>query len=222
MKVDWFWDQVEFVPGKGHLCLHHSIPQLHPTAHLLYLAAHLMLRHGGNNERLIWFYDVDRLILFRACGLDVVGDPGAHVWMGGLWRGTRWKGWWPGLDAPARGIARELSEGESWPQRARRNPGGIVSCLDTTWHSFKKHLSLPVRFRMIVALFFPSPDYICWRYQPHPEWLWPLFYFYRWVEAEQGSGLPGVSICEAKLMRKAGILLLLVLLGGSLPWWGGG
>ncbi len=38
----------------------------------------------------------------------------------------------------------------------------------------------------------------------------------------QGSGIPGVSICEADLMRKAGVIVLLVLLGVSLPLWGRG
>ncbi len=183
VKVDWFWDQVEFVPGKGHLLLHHSIPQLHPTAHLLYLAAHLMLRHGGHNERLIWFYDVDRLI--RSGRVDwALLETQAHTFgWGALVRyvlegvAARF-----GTPLPA-GLLGKLSEGEAWQAylEARETLAGSFSRLDSTWNSLK-YLSLNVRFRMIFALFFPSPDYICWRYQPHPEWSWPFFYFYRWAE----------------------------------------
>jgi hypothetical protein len=43
-------------------------------------------------------------------------------------------------------------------------------------------LNWPGRLRLLIALVFPSPAYLRWRYQPRPAWIWPLYYVYRWVD----------------------------------------
>ena len=29
---------------------------------------------------------------------------------------------------------------------------------------------------------FPTPAYVRHRYHPHPAWMWPLYYLYRWAD----------------------------------------
>jgi hypothetical protein len=36
--------------------------------------------------------------------------------------------------------------------------------------------------RLALGIALPSPAYVRWRYQPRPEWLWPLCYPYRWLD----------------------------------------
>ena len=38
------------------------------------------------------------------------------------------------------------------------------------------------RFRLILALVFPSPTYMRWRYQFKSAWLLPYYFLYRWWE----------------------------------------
>jgi hypothetical protein len=34
--------------------------------------------------------------------------------------------------------------------------------------------------RIWLAVVFPSPAHIRWRYHPQPDWLWPLYYPVKW------------------------------------------
>jgi hypothetical protein len=47
-----------------------SIFQLTPTAHLLYLCAHLMLQHGEARSPLRWFYDIHLLVTREGQRID--------------------------------------------------------------------------------------------------------------------------------------------------------
>ena len=38
------------------------------------------------------------------------------------------------------------------------------------------------RLHLVLANVAPSPAYVRWRYKPHPSWLWPLCYPYRWLD----------------------------------------
>jgi hypothetical protein len=183
VQVDWFWQQVEWLTGKGPLFSSRLIPQLHPTAHLLYVAAHLILRHGGNNERLIWYYDADRLIRSGRVDWESFKEQAHTLGWGAVARYVL-EGVVTRFATPIpSGLPESLSTGETWETFLieRRKKIGRLSRLDHTWKSLK-HFSWPLRLRMIFALFFPNPNYIRWRYVPHPEWTWPLYYFYRWGE----------------------------------------
>jgi hypothetical protein len=37
-----------------------------------------------------------------------------------------------------------------------------------------------IRWRLAAKLLLPSPTYMRWRYNPQPDWLWPVFYPRRW------------------------------------------
>jgi hypothetical protein len=38
------------------------------------------------------------------------------------------------------------------------------------------------RLGLLFFILFPSPAFMRWRYDPKPDWTWPLFYIYRWVD----------------------------------------
>ena len=76
-RLEWFWETEPLTPteefarevaafGGSHARLPLSFPQLTPTAHLPYLAAHLVLQHGSAEAPLLWFYDIHLLI--ERCG----------------------------------------------------------------------------------------------------------------------------------------------------------
>ncbi|HNB51565.1 MAG TPA: nucleotidyltransferase family protein, partial [Anaerolineales bacterium] len=183
ISVDWFWEQMENLPGRSRIFRDQQIPQLNPTAHLLYLAAHLMLRHEGRNERLIWFYDVDRLIRSGRVDWEVIEKLAQSFGWGALVRyviegaTSRF-----GTPFPPEVVNRLCSEIE-WHKFlvARQKMAGHITRFEQTWRSLR-HLAWPLRGKMIFALFFPSPDYLRWRYRPKPVWIWPIYYLYRWGE----------------------------------------
>ena len=64
-----------------------------------------------------------------------------------------------------------LVQGKTWSQtRWESTSDALVS------------LSWRARLRLALALVFPSPAYVRWRYKPCPSWLWPLCYPYRWLD----------------------------------------
>ena len=182
VPVDWFWKQMEWRAGRSVLS-GIKIPQLTPTAHLLYLAAHLSLRHGGNNERLIWIYDADRLIRSRRVDWPAFERQARHLGWGAQVRHLL-QGSAARFQTPLpEGLEVRLAPAGEWQSfLARRETlTGSMSRLESNWHALK-HLAWPLRVRMMVALVFPSPAYLRWRYQPDPAWIWPLYYLYRWGE----------------------------------------
>ena len=199
VQVDWFWQQVEILPGVGTRYSTRQLPQLCPTAHLLYLAAHLMLRHGGGNERLIWYYDVDRVIRSGQVDWVMVQQEAQALGWSALVRyvlqGAAARFATP---VPAE-LLESLSGEEDWQEflaarqkmigRSRLDTGRSRldtrrSRLDSTWKSLE-HFPWPLRLRAIFALIFPRPAYIRWRYAPRPAWTWPLYYPYRWWDVSK-------------------------------------
>ena len=58
--INWFWN--------NSILLSNDCPQIenasviNPSAQILYLSAHLLYKHRGKRTRLVWFYDIYRLI----------------------------------------------------------------------------------------------------------------------------------------------------------------
>ncbi|NUM49190.1 MAG: nucleotidyltransferase family protein [Anaerolineales bacterium] len=181
VSVDWFWKQIDAVPGRTAVLHGKPIPQLHPTAHLLYLAAHLSLRHGGNRERLVWFYDADRLI--RSGRVDWPAfERQAHALRWGAVARFLLEGAGVYFATPLPpGVLERLAQGLVWQRflGERQAKIGHLTRTVLTWQGLR-HLPWPLRLRWLVALVFPSRDYLFWRYHPQPAWTWPLYYGYRW------------------------------------------
>jgi hypothetical protein len=158
---------------------------LAPTAHLLYLAAHLMLHHGGAEARLIWFYDVHLMVEREGDGLD---------WDELVRRASQFR-WAPALAAALRGardrFGTRLPDGlleelavagngqTAWLVRRRAAP---LQTRATAVFAKVASLDWPARLRLMRAMLAPSAAYVRWRYKPRPPWLWPLCYPYRWAD----------------------------------------
>jgi len=196
-SMAWFWDQTEEWKlegggwkGESILRSPSSVFQLTPTAHLLYLAAHLMLQHGGAQAQLIWFYDIDLMVRREAGRLD---------W-GELLRRAKEFRWAAALHAALQGaqdrFGTPLPRGfldalaEESDHRDVRLVGWKAAPLQTRAlrvQSVMSALDWRGRLRLAWALFFPTPSYMRWRYlsclrAPLPSLLWPLTYLYRWLD----------------------------------------
>jgi hypothetical protein len=193
-SMNWFWEQTELLslrrgveePGSGgelsplRSCTLAPLLTLTPTAHLLYLAAHLMLQHGGAKAQLIWFYDIDLLIRREADRLD---------WDELLCRAREFR-WEIALHAALQGAQERF--GTPLPRdflnalaKTTRLVGWKANPLQTRalaiWN-FMASLDWWARLRFALAIAFPSPSYVRWRYNFKPEWLWPFCYPYRWLD----------------------------------------
>ena len=178
-RIDWFWDQVKMANLVGCQAL-----ILKPTAHLLFLAAHLAIKHGEAHSPLRWFYDIHLLV--KREGQRIQWDelvararefrwaPALHVALAGT--AARFA---PPLPA---GLLESLMDGtdsrdQALVQRKTRPQSRWQSTTDQL-----TSLSWRARLRLLLAYFLPSPAFVRKRYRPHPAWLWPLFYPYRWLD----------------------------------------
>ena len=183
--VDWFWRQSEPLDPANPLVL-----TLTPTAQLLYLAAHLALQHTGQ-ARLIWYYDLYRLITrLGDCANDL-----SHIDWDDLLQQASQVSWaealLQALDGAQARFGFALPDGfHSLLQEQARlqsdQAGRMVGSpaerrsrsVAKTWGG----LSTRDRLRMAWNLLLPRPAYLRWRYHPRPAWLWPLCYLRRWGE----------------------------------------
>ena len=205
--IDWFWTQTEEWKGireqgkKGKreqgsstfelfpLSTYSLSPlfalQLTPTAHLLYLAAHLMLQHGGARARLLWFYDLHLLLTRYADRLnwdELLGRAEAFRWTAALYaalRGTQER-----FDTPLpHGFLDALAQTDDHQASdlVQRKADFFQTRATGVWEALMC-LGWRARFRLAWGVMCASPAYMRWRYKPRPAWLWPLCYPYRWYD----------------------------------------
>lgn len=184
VSMEWFWQNIQPLRPWNNSLAPYSAFTLNPTSNLLYLAAHLILQHGGSQATLRSILDIHRLIQYQGNQLDwqnLVKQAQVFNWSSAL------------LGA--------LNMSESCFQT--RLPVDVIEALqsksgqldDLVISKFKKSDSRIVeewkrilalkakdRPRLLIALLMPSPAYIRWRYKPSPSWLWPFYYFYRWAD----------------------------------------
>jgi hypothetical protein len=172
-----------------------ALTHLKPSAHLLYLAAHLMFQHSGEGQRLIWTYDLHLLVKrygdrlewdeirkrareFRWSASLLLALQEAYE----LFSTSLPEGFLDALASDQDQESVDLLERESEWSRIRG---------ESVWDELMC-LSWPARLRFAWNHFFPSTDYVRWRYRPRPPWLWPLCYPYRWLVIV-GEGLAALS-----------------------------
>ena len=152
-------------------------------AALLYLAAHLTLKHGGHWARMVWRYDLYLLLQANNGELD---------WETILKQAVVF-GWEKSLAAAMRDVCqafslrlpkeidvqlKALERRKTTPLRQSTTAPDLHTL--NTW-DFLRYLNWPARLRLAVGLLFPSPAYMHWHYQPQPAWAWPFYYPYRWM-----------------------------------------
>ena len=180
--MDWFWANLEPSRYWNDRIAAQKVFSLNPTANLLYLSAHLMLQHGGERASLHWLLDVQRLVARRGGEIDwaaLLTQAGAFGWSGAL-RAA--------LESAQECFPLALPDGLLAALQAQ--PGAHDALVDLkaepaptrTLGEWKKLSALGWggRLRLLLALVFPAPAYMRWRYRPQPAWLWPLYYPYRW------------------------------------------
>jgi len=144
-----------------------------PETDLLYLAAHLILQHGGR-PRLIWLYDLHLYLSAHAARLD---------WPA-LFERAALLGWELPLAAALSQTQTKL--GSPLPEDCERLCAGALQLAPMGYADFMvwnraalDELPLSLRVRFLMNLLFPAKAYILWRYRPRPAWLWPLCYLER-------------------------------------------
>ncbi len=192
-SLGWFWEQTEqwkngnvVAGGNGNrkAVVPESFVHLKPTAHLLYLAAHIALQHGMKESRLLWFYDLHLLITRERQRID---------WQELASRAHELR-WNSALLAALEGTQRRF--GTSLPDEFLRTVGEnrerhlrehdqIAPDRDhphsaRIWHHQLRGLAWSGRLEFFWNHCFPTKAYIQWRYRPNPRWLWPLCYVVRW------------------------------------------
>ena len=190
VSADWFWATVLDAGGCGVA----PARMLGPEAQVLYLAAHLMLHHGGRG--LMWWQDVAEVIwTFRErLDWDVLFDrardydlvlPLQHVLLGLV---EHWR-----LPIPAV-VVEQLRALPASPQERQdyaELTGAQRILVRRMWVNL---LSLPDwsgRLRYAMRNLFPPVAYMRWRYVPRRTWLLPLAYPYRWLRGLWPVKRPG-------------------------------
>jgi hypothetical protein len=184
-SMEWFWEHAQPWEGLSHRP-QEGVYALSPTAYLLYLPAHLVLQHGAMSLPSSWFYELHLLV--GRCGGEIDWD--------GLIGEARLLHWSNTLLAvlvflqdtfhtPIPPTVLQQLEHDADPAGQRllddTTPTGSRSI--DTWHSLQS-VDAPLRWRWVIALLFPRPQYIRYRYQAQikPGWTWPFFYLYRWFD----------------------------------------
>ena len=182
--MEWFFARTESFPVKSRGGTEYSIHTLNPTAHLLYLCAHLMLQHGESSAPLIWFHDIDLLVRVWETRIDwaELSRQADACW------------WTPALRCALEGavlrFGTPVPEGyldaldgsrhplSAWRVRTLKNGDATNKC-QAVYRELKT-LRGTDRIRRLLQIAFPAPAYMRWRYRPRPSWSWPLCYPRRW------------------------------------------
>jgi hypothetical protein len=181
VPVDWFWSQTELLGGSSQVRFENLL-MLSPAAQILFAAAHAMLQHGGKNTPLRWYYDLDRLIRFYEERIDwelLLSQAETFEWGSALNAAFSQTCIYFNTPVPER-VRIRLSER---PDRHQNLVAFLKTKPDThILEERQKLISLNWvgRFRLVMALVFPSPTYMRWRYKLTTPWALPTHYLLRW------------------------------------------
>jgi hypothetical protein len=173
--AEWFWQRTMPTIHEG------KAVQLAPAANLIHLSAHAMLQHGGSQALLIWLYDIHLLAQSGSVNWDeVIQDARKLRWGYVVAHALKQAQVAFGTKLPP-GLLENLNM-ESDEEIVRlvlfkQRFGGVRLIYD--WYSLLA-LRGGRRLKYALGMIFPQPEYIRWRYQPQPRWLWPAYYPYRW------------------------------------------
>jgi hypothetical protein len=187
-SLEWFWQQVGDKSKELRLPKMARISKgkiFYRGAQLLHLSAHLMLKHGGRETRLLWLFDIHSLFSSSETlfGWDeIIAAANKFRWAPALYNTFLLLKELFNTSIP-QNVLDELSnvrsiqsdrliKAKSFPLRTRtiRDLNKLYSL---TWFP---------RLGLLFFILFPSPAFMRWRYDPKPDWTWPLFYIYRWVD----------------------------------------
>ena len=198
-RIEWFWEQTRTLPA-NILGDQVAARVLNPTANLLYLGAHLMLKHGGLRERLLWGYDIHELISKQGSEIDwneVVERAAEFRWQAALESALLGVREAFGTPIPL-GVLEELETLSDSRERDLVRQGVAAAGRWEKTQASMATLGWRARFRLALELVFPGKIFICRRYAPRPEWAWPIFYPWRWISV----GAEAVRSMSAAVLRR--------------------
>lgn len=181
--VDW-WQRVRTIPWQGL-----DLFILDPAAMLLHVCLHQMYQHHGDS-RLIWLYDLDRLIRgtpeyhLTDADWELVRQEANQVGiLPGVQAALRAAAAWFNTPLPAsvRTLLQEIpSQAQTEQYQALVAPGaGLVS---KSWREIWEQPAWLDRLAILAYKLFPPPSYIRQRYQLQHTWQIPLYYPWRWLK----------------------------------------
>ena len=178
-ELDWFYSRTMLLDTEFG-----SFLTLAPEAHLLYLCAHAQLGHGESQLMLVRYLDMHYLIgNYNPLDWDqVIVQAARFRWTYAVERALWLAQAYFGSPIPEEALAslaahRPADEDLSLVQQ-RSRPG-------TRWDRLRVRMQGEERTgqaRLALALLFPPPAYIRWRYQV-AGWKVPFYYPYRWFDA---------------------------------------
>ncbi len=186
-SMDWFWENIE--PNLAWKSTNPSTPQgfifnLNPTANLLYLTAHQILQHGAGQTSLRWLLDLHRLVQQKGDAIDwqaLAAQAAIFRWESALKEGLQLVRLTFSTPVPG-GFLESLAVESGDFDRLVKSKSKQSSSRILSEGKIIRSLKWPGRIRLVLALVFPGPAYMRWRYRPKPIWIWPLLYFYRWFD----------------------------------------
>jgi hypothetical protein len=187
-SIEWFWKQTENLNQcreKQEIGYVNALTNSY-AASILYDSAHLSYQHGIKQSRLLWFFDIHLLINKSIKWRDwerLFEQAYMLRWESALWAILAQVKYLFATALPT-GILTALAlEGKISSDSSnlyRRKAFRTRTKATIVWELFQL---LGYRERVIYSLgmIFPSRVYMLWRYKPDPEWIWPLYYPYRWM-----------------------------------------
>ena len=180
--IDWFWRHTEPWLGLSDPACGSAL-QLTPEANVLYLSAHAMLQHGEAQARLLWLYDIQRVVAASERALDwelVVQKARAFGWSSAVRAALQRSVELFDTPVPPPVLAElDTDESPTLDRHVAHKRGrdvsvaahvlGEMACLD-----------VPAKCRLALSIVFPAPSYMKWRY-PRARAVWPVTYPYRWL-----------------------------------------
>lgn len=177
--IVWFWEQTEQV----HIPNQTPLTILSPTAQLMYLSSHQVLKHGNAETSLLWVYDLHLLWKLQQTRIDLAmlcRMSRSFHWGYAIAKALRTTQDMFGTSIPAT-LLDDLERGV--PQFEKRLVEKLESDMNRVEKGFLMVSSLNWRARLVILItrLFPSHEFMGWKYTIKPVWLLPLFYPYRWV-----------------------------------------
>jgi hypothetical protein len=182
VPVDWFWSQTEPMGGTSSKGQFEGLLMLTPAAQVLYASAHALLEHGGMETRLLWFFDLDRLIRYYGDTLDwnmLLSQSKVFEWGSALEAAFAKTIACFGTPIPEKvlsSLAGISDRNKKFIMRKEVRPTtDLVEQVQTLLS-----LKASARIRYFLGILIPTPVYIRWRFQPKTAWQIPLYYLMHW------------------------------------------
>ena len=181
VPVDWFWNQTTELAGSARERFE-SVRMLTPSAQLLYATAHAMLQHGGRGAPLRWFLDMHLLITHYTENLDwdlLLTQAKTFEWTSALAAAVSHTQ--SCFDTPVPELVQ--SRLRSVSDRHQVLVANLQAKPATRFQEEGEKLSGMSSYgktRVVLAMVFPAPSYMKWRYQLNSRWSLPGAYLRRW------------------------------------------